>query len=99
MRIIAAQRARRATRPACADAPLDTFFPRDFEQPNSWRPREGAALAICRACPIREACLADALRFPVAEQHGVQGGRTSEQRRAEIRNRRRRAARRSERAA
>jgi WhiB family transcriptional regulator, redox-sensing transcriptional regulator len=99
MRIIAGQHAADRTAPACAGMPIDLFFPRDGERAESWEPREAEALALCAACPIREQCLNDALRFPATEQHGVAGGLTSEQRRAEIRNRRRREARRSERAA
>jgi hypothetical protein len=79
--------------PACADAPLVLFFPADGERRESWEARERLALALCAACPIRAACLDQALRFPIAEQHGVQGGLTADERRAEIRNRVRREQR------
>lgn len=98
MRIIAGQRSADPTGPACADAPIDLFFPADNERRESWAAREQLALRLCDACPIRRQCLEDALRFPASEQHGVAGGETAERRRAIIANRRQ-AARRAERRA
>jgi WhiB family transcriptional regulator, redox-sensing transcriptional regulator len=99
MRIIAGQRSADPTAPACAGMPIDAFFPRDNERAESWAVREQLALQVCAGCPIRTECREESLRFSPAEQHGVAGGLTSEQRRAEIRNRRRRAQRTERRAA
>ncbi|PRX95603.1 WhiB family transcriptional regulator [Allonocardiopsis opalescens] len=41
---------------------------------------EGRALAICRTCPVRAACLEAALEY--GEEHGVWGGTTPQQRAA-----------------
>lgn len=38
-----------------------------------------AALALCRACPVRRECLRNALEEP--DQHGIWGGLTEQQRR------------------
>jgi hypothetical protein len=93
MAIVPARITLKPAGPACADAPLDAFFRRDDEGRESWEGRERLALALCADCPIQAACLEDALRFPAVEQHGVQGGLTSDERRAEIRNRARREQR------
>jgi WhiB family redox-sensing transcriptional regulator len=57
---------------ACRDKDTRLFFPRD---------EEAAALAraICRRCPVRQACLAEALAEPALL--GVWGGTTEEHRR------------------
>jgi WhiB family transcriptional regulator, redox-sensing transcriptional regulator len=83
---------------ACAGTPIDVFFRSDGESEADWLARQPLALAICKTCPIRRQCLEDALKFPAAEQHGVQGGETAERRRAIIASRRQ-AARRAERRA
>lgn len=57
------------------------------------------AKAVCHSCPVRQACLADALRVEGGQQaatrHGIRGGLTGKQRRKAyenaIRARRRRA--------
>jgi WhiB family redox-sensing transcriptional regulator len=68
----------------CAGADPEIFFP-------PRRPgRADAAKAVCAACPVRRECLRYALRAP--EEHGVWGG-LDEPERAEIRRRRREAAR------
>jgi hypothetical protein len=91
--IVPAARSTDPTGPACAGTPIDLFFPGDGESEAAWFARQPLALALCVACPIQAACLDQALRFPIAEQHGVQGGMTSDERRAEIRNRARREQR------
>lgn len=52
--------------------------------PEIWFPERGesnrAALAICRACPVRQECLQNALAF--GDEYGVWGGTTSHDRRA-----------------
>ena len=62
---------------ACRDLPTEIFFP----PPN----RQGAAdtkkaLAVCRSCPVREACLAYALTFPDRSLPGIWGGETERSR-------------------
>jgi hypothetical protein len=42
---------------------------------------EQNALAICAKCLIQRWCLAEALRYPVSQQHGVVGGMAAAQRR------------------
>jgi WhiB family transcriptional regulator, redox-sensing transcriptional regulator len=84
-------------RPACSGMSVDTFFRRDDERAESWAARERLALQLCATCPIRQACLAESLKFPASEQHGIAGGETAERRRELIANRRRRENRRSSR--
>lgn len=75
---------------SCRDSWLD---------PSAWFPdkgehgtRQDAAKAICRACPVRQPCLAYALARH--EPHGIWGGTTAAER-----NRPQRAARRRGKAA
>ena len=61
----------------CQNLPTDLFFP----QPG----RKGAADAkvaveICKACPVREACLAYAMSFPDRSLPGIWGGTTERER-------------------
>jgi hypothetical protein len=51
--------------------------------------REVAAVALCAGCPVRQACLDEALTWPAGTQYGVRGGMTAAARRAELRARRR----------
>lgn len=67
-------------RAACRGVRVEVFFP-----PNGVRPVE--ALAMCEECPVRLRCLEYALDEGMA--HGVYGGMTERQRRAERRRRRR----------
>ncbi|HVT78469.1 MAG TPA: WhiB family transcriptional regulator [Acidimicrobiales bacterium] len=76
-------RAWRAAR-ACADVNPSVFF----DDPDD---ESGAARAVCAACPVQAACLAQALTD--REDQGVWGGLTERERRAFLR--RYRAARRS----
>lgn len=57
---------------ACIGADAAIFFPESGDP-------VGPAKAICRACPVREQCLADALER--GEVHGVWGGLSAKERR------------------
>lgn len=59
---------------ACLDADPELFFP-----VSETGPHVEQAKAICRACPVRAACLEGALR--AGESAGIWGGLTSEERR------------------
>lgn len=61
---------------ACLDADPELFFPISESNNN---PQVQQAKAVCRACPVRDACLDWALR--AGEPAGVWGGLTSEERR------------------
>ena len=41
---------------------------------------QDAALAVCAACPVTNACLNDALAVPGTRDHGIAGGMTGEER-------------------
>jgi hypothetical protein len=77
--------------PACASLPVDTFFQADDEPTRQWFLRQRVALAVCRSCPLVEACLEQALRFPICEQVGVTGGETAAARKRILRDRRKAA--------
>lgn len=57
---------------ACIGADTAIFFPESGDP-------VGPAKALCRACPVREQCLADALER--GEVHGVWGGLSVKERR------------------
>jgi WhiB family redox-sensing transcriptional regulator len=61
---------------ACYGIEPDVFFPTSEEE-------AGPALAYCSGCPIRETCLAWALKN--GERYGVWGGLTEQQRRRLVR--------------
>ena len=65
-----------------------------FEVPNQF-PTEAKAEAkrLCGGCPVVTECRTEALRHPVAEQWGIVGGMTAQQRKNKI-TRARQAARR-----
>lgn len=69
-------------RAACRGVDPDIFYPVTDEDAED-------AKAICRACPVQEACLEWALR--VREKDGVWGGATERERRRILRRRRRTA--------
>ena len=79
----------------CLGTPLELWFgPADgapAESLNERRAREDAAKALCAECPFVPYCLGSELARPIAQQHGIRGGMTARERKAEIR--RRRAAR------
>jgi WhiB family transcriptional regulator, redox-sensing transcriptional regulator len=79
--IVPAQSTPTPTGPACIGTDRDLWFSRDGETEASWSIRSREALAICAGCPVRQACLAEALSFPMSQQHGVFGGMTERQRR------------------
>jgi WhiB family redox-sensing transcriptional regulator len=58
----------------CAQTDPDAFFPDDGVVPRS-------AKAVCRVCPVREACLAFAMAHGEL-YHGVWGGLSALERRA-----------------
>jgi WhiB family redox-sensing transcriptional regulator len=65
---------------ACRGEFAATFYPPLRPEKKDERlARERAAKAVCRACPVREACLDHALRYD--ERHGIWGGLTDAERR------------------
>ena len=66
-----------ASAAACADAEPDTLFVRGAAQREARR--------LCFGCPVRLACLADALNS--GTEYGVWGGKTERERRALLRRR------------
>lgn len=69
-------------RAACRGVDPDVFYPVSDEEAEE-------AKAICRACPVREACLEYALVS--RERDGVWGGATERERRRILRQRRKSA--------
>lgn len=69
-------------RAACRGVDPDIFYPSSDEEAEE-------AKAICRVCPVREACLEYALVN--RERDGVWGGATERERRRMIRQRRKSA--------
>lgn len=65
-------------RAACARPGVDPelFFPDQGE-----RGKVAQAKRICAGCPVRAACLADALATPATRDYGIRGGTTREERR------------------
>ncbi|MGH3898752.1 MAG: WhiB family transcriptional regulator [Pseudonocardiaceae bacterium] len=69
-------------RPACWGVDPEMFFgPGDSSAGSPLHVWERRALAVCADCPVAAACLAEALKFPGADQYGVVGGMSAEQRR------------------
>ena len=64
-------------RAACYGLDAEVFFPTTEEE-------AGLALSYCAACPVRELCLAWAVKN--GERYGVWGGTTEQQRRRLIRH-------------
>ncbi|MGW1158455.1 WhiB family transcriptional regulator [Streptomyces sp. NPDC002513] len=62
-----------AERAACRGQELDLFF-------TDSKTGITAAKRICAACPVREECLAEALRAEDGSRYGVYGGLTKEER-------------------
>lgn len=63
---------------ACRDVDTNLFFPAGDKGPAA-RQIE-AAKAVCRACPVREECLAFAMAF--YQEFGIWGGLTEDERRS-----------------
>jgi WhiB family redox-sensing transcriptional regulator len=59
---------------ACRHADPDLFFPKVGDHQTA-----AGAVAVCRSCPVIDACLRDALAS--GEHHGIRGGLTAIQRR------------------
>lgn len=69
---------------ACVDSvDPDVWFPIVTQgEQRSWAyTKARRALRICGACPVREACLDEALTIPPAQDHGVRGGTIEQDRR------------------
>ena len=65
---------------ACAGFPLDLFFGPEGEQQHEKPGREAAAKAVCVRCPVRAACLYDAVTNGI--RFGVFGGTGEDERQA-----------------
>jgi WhiB family redox-sensing transcriptional regulator len=81
MAIVPARNVAEPPRAACVGTDRDLWFAWDGESEAAWRLRAGEALAICAGCPIRQACLEEALAWPISQQFGVFGGMGDWQRR------------------
>lgn len=75
-------------RPACQGLDPEIFYgPSDSPEGHLvLHPWEWAAQEVCWSCPVETACLAEALRWPAKDQHGVIGGMTAGQRKAALRS-------------
>lgn len=58
---------------ACLDVGPEPFFPPSGVS-------TAPAVRMCRSCPVREACLADALTYPHRDDYGIRGGTTRNER-------------------
>jgi WhiB family transcriptional regulator, redox-sensing transcriptional regulator len=65
---------------ACRSAPLDLFFGPEGEQQHEKPAREAEAKKICARCPVRAACLDDAVTNGI--RFGVFGGAGEDERQA-----------------
>lgn len=73
---------------ACRGQDASVFFaPAYFEKRAEKLARETVAKSYCAVCPVREACLEEALG--TRDPHGVWGGLNEMERRALVRERRR----------
>lgn len=63
---------------ACRDADPSLFFHPEGERGAARRRRAAAATAICRTCPVLEACRNQALA--TREPYGIWGGMSEEER-------------------
>ncbi|MFD1810655.1 WhiB family transcriptional regulator [Rhodococcus gannanensis] len=66
-------------RAACRSADSALFYSPNGEGPRARQRREAMAKAVCAVCPVRKACLEQALE--VGEIHGVWGGLAESERR------------------
>ena len=67
------------------DSAVHFFPPGHFERREEKHSREGAARALCRACPVQPECLEYALT--VQDPHGIWGGMNELERRRLLRRR------------
>ena len=58
---------------ACLGADTNAFFHSDHSRGSSRRGATSDARRICTGCPVRIACIADAVRMG-DDQHGIRGG-------------------------
>lgn len=66
---------------ACSAESPEMFFPSDAPDPRVTARAMDAAKSVCGRCPVRFACLTDALGWETAgERHGVVGGLTPDER-------------------
>ena len=71
---------------ACRTVNPEVFFgPADSPEGGATFRWELRAKQVCERCPLRAACLAEALEFPASEQDGVVGGLTAGERKQVIR--------------
>ena len=63
---------------ACADMPLDMFFPQPGRNMHSIVKK---AKTVCRSCPVKAQCLEYALSFDDRALPGIYGGTTETDRR------------------
>ena len=75
----------RASAECRRDNAVHFFAPAHFERKDEKDAREGAARALCQACPVRVECLDYALA--VEEPHGIWGGMNEFERRRLLRQR------------
>lgn len=69
---------------ACRGAERHLFFSPDvLENKETRLKRERQAKLLCRACPVREDCLAEAMSS--RESYGIWGGLTEQERRSLLR--------------
>ena len=67
------------------DTAVHFFAPAHFERKEEKDAREGQARALCRTCPVQQACLEYSLT--VQEPHGIWGGLNELERRRLLRKR------------
>jgi WhiB family redox-sensing transcriptional regulator len=79
--VLSLQPATWQARAACAELPVNTFFP---ERGGSAK----RAKAVCARCEVRDECLSFALTEPELAEFGVWGGTTPRERRGLSRRRR-----------
>lgn len=76
----------------CLGTPIELWFGPAEDAPAESlaerRARVDAAKALCAECPFTAFCLGSELARPLAHQHGIRGGLTAGERKAEIRRRR-----------
>lgn len=74
-------------RAACQGFPLSLFYGDEPELDTAREYREARAKEICGRCPMRRGCLDEELARKPYDQHGIRGGLTAAERRAEIKRR------------
>lgn len=75
---------------ACRGVDTEVFFTSGSAGRGGGARNNRAALALCRACPVKQACLDAALdeeKYAVYGVYGIRGGLTADERRQIIRRR------------